>query len=151
VIAAYLRQSVISGSAIETAALLSGGTAMCSEASVVAGQLQEGKVVPEAAGPWLKGLPLGLLSVSYSVPNRQREAEHTAATFDGLAAAFESASRGHGNFAAGILGILLVIFGGATMLATWLLFLAPLIKLLNDLTVVVAPQLLQSIVGGLLR
>jgi hypothetical protein len=107
--------------------------------------------VPEAAGPWLKGLPLGLLSVSYSVPNRQREAEHTAATFDGLAAAFESASRGHGNFAAGILGILLVIFGGATMLATWLLFLAPLIKLLNDLTVVVAPQLLQSIVGGLLR
>ncbi len=151
VIAAYLRQSVISGSSIETAALLSGGAAMCSEAAVVAGQLRDGQSVPEAAGPWLKGLPLGLLSVSSGVLNRQQEAEHTAATFDGLGAAFESASSGHGSFAAGILGILLVIFGGATMFATWLLFLSPLIKLLNDLSVVVAPQLLQSIFGGLLR
>lgn len=150
VIAAYLRQSAASSSAIESAALLTGGAAMRSEAAIIATQLQEGHPQPEADGPWLNGLPLGLLSLSSGVASQPSEAENTAATFDGLAAAFESASRGHGSFAAGILGILLVMFGGAMMLTTWLVFISPLIKLLGGLSVFLIPKLLQISAGELI-
>lgn len=151
VLATYLRQGLNSGSALHSAALVSGGAAIRAEAAVVAEQLEKGEKAPASSGPWLAGLPLGLLSQASGGSNRQQDCEDAAAAFDGLAAALESASLGHGRFAADILGLVLILSGGVLMIAGWLIVFAPMIRLLNLMMSVMVESLMGWLaVGGLL-
>jgi hypothetical protein len=64
----------------------------------------------------------------------------TSDAFDGLAGAFEAASRGDAGFAALVFNVVIVTLCGLLLAAIWLMLLVPLFYLLRDLTGISIPS-----------
>jgi hypothetical protein len=134
VLAAHLRQGGSAAVMVRSAAAVTGGAGIRKEAAVVAAALEAGQSAPELTGPALNGVPLALLTTPDGRPLSESDYRDTSDAFDGMAGAFEAASRGDAGFSALVFNIVIVSFCGLLLAAIWLLLLVPLLRLLRDLT-----------------
>ncbi|MFM7057013.1 MAG: hypothetical protein ACKO2P_08850 [Planctomycetota bacterium] len=148
VLAAYLRQEGAAGSMVRSAAAVTGGRGIRGDAADVAAVLDAGRSAPEVAGRWLNGVPLVLLTRSDGGPLSEADSRQMSESFDGMAGAFEAAARGDAGFAGLIFSMVIVVFSGLLLAATWLIVLMPLVRMLGDLSWI-APRLECWTAGGL--
>ena len=125
---------------VSSAAAVAGGAGIRKEATVVAAALDAGQSAPEFTGPALNGIHLAMLTTSDGRALPESDYRDTSDAFDGLAGAFEAASRGDAGFAALVFNIVIVSFCGLLLAAIWLMLLVPLFDLLRDLTGISNPS-----------
>lgn len=140
VLAIHLRQGGSAAVMVRSAAAVAGGAGIRKEATVVAAALDAGQSAPEFTGPALNGIPLAMLTTSDGRALPESDYRDTSDAFDGLAGAFEAASRGDAGFAALVFNIVIVTFCGLLLAAIWLMLLVPLFYLLRDLTGISIPS-----------
>jgi len=148
VLAAHLRQQGTAASMVRSAAAVTGGSGIRAEAAEVAAVLDAGQSAPEVSGHWLNGVPLVLLTKADGGPLPDDESRQISNAFDGMAGAFEAASRGDAGFSALVFSICIVMFSGLLLAAIWLIVLVPLVRLLGALSLLV-PEIEQLTTGGL--
>ncbi|MFM7040213.1 MAG: hypothetical protein ACKO2L_21105 [Planctomycetaceae bacterium] len=134
VLAIHLRQGGSAAVMVRSAAAVTCGTGIRKEATAVAAALEVGQSAPEFTGPSLNGVPLALLTTSDGRALPESDYRDTSDAFDGLAGAFEAASRGDAGFAALVFNIVIMTFCGLLLAAIWLLLLVPLLRMLKNMT-----------------
>jgi hypothetical protein len=148
VLAAHLRQEGVAAGMVRSAAAVTGGAGIRREAAEVAAVLESGQSAPEVPGRWLNGVPLVLLTKPDGRPLSEDDSRQISNAFDGMAGAFEAASRGDAGFSALVFSMCIVSFCGLLLAAVWLIVLVPLVRLLDDLSMLV-PEIERLTAGGL--
>lgn len=148
VLAAHLRQQGGAAGMVRSAAAVTGGSGIRREAAEVAAVLEAGRSAPEVPGRWLNGVPLVLLTKPDGCPLPEDDSQQISKAFDGMAGAFEAASRGDAGFSALIFSMCIVSFSGLLLAAVWLMVLVPLMRLLGALSRFV-PEIELLTTGGL--
>lgn len=136
ILATLIRNRVAPADAILIASKASGFSSVEESGKRIAEVLESG--TPELAYTrQLSGLPLSMLFRISGGKDNEAARQETSQAFQSFAAALEQASSGNGNFIALILEILILVFSATLVGFVVIALFMPLIKLLNDLSIVV--------------